>query len=128
MPGPAGLPPGDHLVAALEVHERDGRARGWRSWSRYFRFSAEQLITPPPSPWTASHSPIDLEPGVAVLVVQRLPGGHLGDVGRRVQVVGVLERHVQPLGEGGSDGGLAGAGDPHDDEDGWVRHATYSLG
>ena len=44
----------------------------------------------------------------------------------RVEVVGVLERHPEPLRQGGADGGLAGSGDPHHDEGGRVRHAAYS--
>ena len=78
--GAAGLPSGDDLGAALEVEEL--RVGAWRrSWSRYFRLSAEQLITPPAG-WPASHSPIASSHGPAVVVVKRLAGGHLRDVGR----------------------------------------------
>ena len=39
------------------------RGAWWRSWSRYLRFRAEQLITPPSSSRSASHSPIDSSHG-----------------------------------------------------------------
>ena len=80
-----------------------------RSWSRYVRLSAEQLITPPSPQCVGQPLPDRFEPRVAVVVVERLAGGHLGDVGRRMKVVGVGERHPQPLRQRRADGRLAGA-------------------
>ena len=49
-------------------------------------------------------------------VVERLPRAHLGDVLGRVQVVGVGERHPQPLRQRGAHGRLARARDTHRDD------------
>ena len=60
--------------------------------------------------------PDRVQPRVAVVVVERVPGRHLGDVGRRVEVVGVGERHAQPLRERRADGRLPRTGHAHDDD------------
>jgi hypothetical protein len=49
------------------------------------------------------------EPGPAVLVGQRRPGGHLGDVLHRVQRIAVQEGDAQFAGHEVTDGGLAAA-------------------
>ncbi len=48
-----------------------------------------------------------VQPRPAVVVGQRGPGRHLGDVGRGVEVVGLGVRNAQPSREQGTDGGLA---------------------
>ena len=117
MAGPAGLAAGDDLAAALEVEELDvrGVAAELVAVLPLERGAAHHAAV---GVGGASHSPIASSHGLAVVVVEGLAGGHLGDVGRRVEVVGVGERHPQPLGEGRADGGLAGAGHPHHDDDG----------
>src|SRR5258707_4613993 len=57
--------------------------------------------------------PNPLQPRVAIVVVQRFTRGHLGDVGGRVQGVGVHEGHPQPFRERRAHRRLAGAGDTH---------------
>ena len=127
MPGAAGLAPGDHLAGAVEVAGTRVRGAWCRSWSRYLRFSAEQLITPPSLVVLGEPLTDRLEPGVAVVVVERVAGGHLGDVGRRVEVVGVGERHPEPLGEGGAHGGLPRSRDPHDHDERWWHGSPRRL-
>ena len=58
-----------------------------------------------------------LEPREAVGVGERDFRGHFGFVLRRVEVVGVDEGSVEEVGEEEADGGFAGAGDAHDDDD-----------
>ena len=54
----AGLALADDLWRAFQVQEPSVAGQWRRSWSRYLRLRAEQLITPPASQWRASHSPI----------------------------------------------------------------------
>jgi hypothetical protein len=113
----ARLAAADDLGTALEVEELDVRC-----------VAAELVAVLPPERGAAHHAavgvggveplPDRLEPRLPVVVVQRLASGHLRDVGRRVEVVGVRERHPQALGEGRADGRLAGTGHPHHDDDG----------
>ena len=122
VPGPAGLTARDDLRAAVQVQELGGGG------------VVPQLVAVLPLQRRAAHHPAGLgvrrqplpdrlEPGVPVVVVERLTGGHLGDVGGRVEVVGVGERDPQPLGQGRAHGRLAGAGDAHgDDQRGSVGH------
>ncbi len=58
-----------------------------------------------------------LEPREAVGVGERDFCGHFGFVFRGVEVVGVDEGGVEEIGEEEADGGFAGAGDAHDDDD-----------
>jgi len=46
------------------------------------------------------------EPRIAVVVVERLTSRHLGDVGLRMKIVGVGERHPQTLRQRRADGRL----------------------
>ena len=112
MPGPAGLPPGHDLDRAIRCrNSTSGQCR--RSWSRYLRFSAEQLMTPPSA---VRGKPLadHLEPRVAVVVVEGVSGGHLRDVGRRMEVVGIGERRPKSLRKRGTDSGLPRTGYSHD--------------
>ena len=86
-----------------------------RSWSRYLRFRAEQLITPP-SEWSCQPLSDRLQPGKPVVVIERMAGRHLHDVCRRMKVVGVRERNSQPLRQGGTNGRLPRPRNPHDDD------------
>ncbi len=43
-----------------------------------------------------------LQPRIAVVVVEGVAGGHLGDVGGGMEVVGVGERHPHPLRQRGT--------------------------
>ena len=45
--------------------------------------------------------------------VERMAGFHLGDVGRRMQRIALLERPAEALGQGLGQRGLADAGDAH---------------
>lgn len=56
------------------------------------------------------------QPRGAVGVGQGVAGSHLGTVGGRMEGVGIEKRKAELSGEGGTDGGLATAGDPHDDD------------
>ena len=56
------------------------------------------------------------QPGPAVVVGQRMTRRHLGDVGRRVQRVGVDEHGADGVGDRLADRGLARPGDAHDDD------------
>jgi len=67
-----------------------------------------------------------LQPRLAVVVVERLAGGHLRDVRGRVEVVGVRERDAQPLGDRGPDRRLAGTGHAHHDEQRSLGHLSSS--
>lgn len=58
-----------------------------------------------------------LEPRETVGVGERDFCGHFGFVLGRVEVVGVDEGGVEEIGEEDADGGFAGAGDAHDDDD-----------
>ena len=57
-----------------------------------------------------------VEPRPPVGIVQRDAGGHLGDVGRRVQVIALTERPAETFGKGQSDRGLPRPGHAHHDE------------
>src|SRR5271165_925870 len=95
MAGPACLPSRDHLRRAAQMNEFDCGTM------------APQLVAILASERRTAHhtaaamlgQPLTdrLQPWVAVVVVKGLTGGHLGDVGRRVEVVGVGERYPQPL-------------------------------
>ena len=115
-PGTARLAPGDDLGVTLQVQEGD-----------LGRVAAQQVAVAALEGRAADHRarrvareprPDGLEPRAAVVVVERLAGGHLRDVRRGVEVVGVGERHPQALRDRGADGRLAGPGHAHDDEKG----------
>ena len=55
--------------------------------------------------------------GQRSVVGQRVPGRHLVDVGRRVEVVALGVRNAEPGREQGTDRGLPGACDAHDHDD-----------
>src|SRR6185312_4871050 len=57
-----------------------------------------------------------VQPRVAVLVVERVTGRHLGDVGLRMEIVGVGERYTQALRQCCPNGRLAGARHPHNND------------
>lgn len=69
-----------------------------------------------------------LEPREPVGVGERDFGGHFGFIFGWVEVVGVDEGGVEEIGEEETDGGFAGAGDAHDDDDarGGVLHISIS--
>ncbi|BFO20157.1 hypothetical protein SHKM778_65450 [Streptomyces sp. KM77-8] len=58
-----------------------------------------------------------VQPGPPVVIGERGTGRHLGDVGRRVEVVALGVRDAEPGREQGTDGGLARARDAHDHDD-----------
>ena len=60
--------------------------------------------------------PDRIEPRVAVVVVEGLAGRHLLDVGGRVEVICVGERHPQALRQRRAHRRLTGAGYAHDDD------------
>jgi hypothetical protein len=62
-------------------------------------------------------SPDRLQPGPAIGIGERLPGGHLLDVGRRVEAVGIGVLPAEATGQHRAHGGLAAAGDPGDQND-----------
>ncbi|KQR16255.1 hypothetical protein ASF78_02260 [Cellulomonas sp. Leaf334] len=64
------------------------------------------------------------QPGPPVGVVERGAVGHLREVLRRVEAVGVEERDAEPVGEQRADGRLAAAGHPHDDD---VGHQSCTV-
>src|SRR5947209_1627705 len=66
-----------------------------------------------------------LQPGIAIVVVERLARTHLGDAGRRVQRVGVDERHHQPLCERRPHRRLPRSRDTHHHDD--RRRGGYSA-
>ena len=68
-----------------------------------------------------------LEPWEAVGVGERDFGGHFGFIFRGMEVVGVDEGGVEEIGEEEADGGFAGAGDAHDDDDAWGRGLHISI-
>jgi hypothetical protein len=53
---------------------------------------------------------------MAVVVIKGLTGRHLGDVGGRMKVVGIRERHPKALRQCRADGRLSGARNSHDDD------------
>ncbi len=53
--------------------------------------------------------------GGAIVVVERVAGGHLQDVAARMQEVAVEEAGGELAGRSGGDGGLAAAGNAHND-------------
>src|SRR3984957_287728 len=57
-----------------------------------------------------------LQPGIPVVIVEGDGGLHLRDVGGRVKVVGVGERHAQPLRHWGPARRLARSRLPHHDD------------
>lgn len=57
------------------------------------------------------------EPGRPVGIVERLTGGHLGDVRRRMKFVGIRERPIKFFSERTTDGRFAAARYAHDDDD-----------
>ena len=68
-----------------------------------------------------------LEPGPSVVIGQRGAGRHLGDVGGRVEVVGLRVRELQPLGEQPGDGGLAHPRDAHHDDERRVGYVVLDV-
>ena len=65
------------------------------------------------------------QPGPAVRVVERDVRRHLGDVGRRVQPVALLERPAERRRQPLADGGLAAAGDAHHHD--MLRHRAHAA-
>src|SRR5262245_48151640 len=115
MAGAAGLTLADDLLCAAEVKEL------------HIGAVAAQLVAVLAFERGAAHDaavataigeplPDRLEPRIPVVVVERLTGRHLGDVGLRMKVVRIRERHSKPLRERRADGRLTGARDPHDDD------------
>ena len=56
------------------------------------------------------------QPRSAIVVVQRMPGGHFVDVGARVQVIAVQHGGIGFPGDGAGHGGFTAAGHPHQDK------------
>ena len=56
------------------------------------------------------------QPRGAIVVVQRVPGGHFVDVGARVQVIAVQHGGIGLVGDGAGHGGFAAAGYAHQDK------------
>src|SRR5690606_19164623 len=69
-----------------------------------------------------------VEPGPAVLVLQGNPRAHLRLVFRRVEVVALEKKTVDPLGQSRGDGALAAARDAHDNEKTGIHAATEETG
>ena len=67
------------------------------------------------------HGGDGVEPRPAVVVGERMPGTHFGDVGGGVQIVTLDESPALYASDQRGDGGFAGAGHAHDDDDGGVR-------
>jgi hypothetical protein len=115
LSGPAGLPVADDLGCAGHVQELDVRAMTAQLvavlalQSRAAHHAAVAAVLGKPLPDR-------LEPGIAVVVVERLTGRHLGDVGGWMKVVGVRERHPQALRQSRTDGRFTGARNAHDDD------------
>ncbi len=66
-----------------------------------------------------------IQPGSAVFIGKGGPGGHFGDIGRGVVVVGVKEGAVEVIGQKTADCRLAGAGNAHYNiEDGVVTQSA----
>lgn len=101
MPWAACLTPGDDLRRPGKMEEPHTGAVAAQliavlAFERRATHHAAVLVTGQP--------PRDrLEPRVPVIVVERVTGRHLGDVDRRVEVVGVGGRHPQALRERGAD-------------------------
>ncbi|OKH82628.1 hypothetical protein EB75_11980 [Mycobacterium sp. ST-F2] len=108
MSGPAGLPGADDLGGAEQVQEPGARAVAAQLDAvlvfqrRAAHHAAVAAVLPQPQPDS-------LQPGPAVVVVQRVTGRHLRDVGGGVEVVRVGERHAEPLRERRAHRGLAGS-------------------
>jgi hypothetical protein len=110
---------GEHVTASVEVHEphlRRTREDGVAVVA--LQRGAGDDETGAPVGRLGERGADDLEPGPAVVVVERHTRRHLLDVGHRVQVVGVGERHAEVSREQGADRGLARARDAHHDDDG----------
>jgi hypothetical protein len=58
-----------------------------------------------------------VEPRHPIGVGQRLAAVHLLDIGRRMEIVGVVERPSELMRQQPTDGGLAAARDSHEDGD-----------
>src|SRR3974390_1983665 len=57
------------------------------------------------------------QPWPAILVLERVPSMHLGDVFRWMKPISVFIGPAQPYREQGSDRAFAGAGDTHDNDE-----------
>ena len=116
MAGAAGLSPTDDL-GACQLRWRKIVVRAMPA-QLVAVLALERRATHHPAVGTVRGEPLPdrFQPRIAVVVVERLTGGHLVDVGRRVEIVGVGERHPQPLRQRRTDGRLAGARNAHDDD------------
>ncbi len=105
---------GQQLVVAGQVHE-DGVGRGGAedvavgALQRAARDDGSALGAP------GERAADLLQPGPAVVVVERVALGHLAAVGLRVEVVAVDEGHADILREQIAHRRLPGSGDPHHD-------------
>ena len=127
-----GLAAGDEGLVAMQVDEADIRAISGQDVA----VAAAQGRAGENAVAAGGAGGVDpgghgLQPGPAVLVGQGRAAVHLGDVGKRVEIVGVDVFPAQAAREQGSDRGLAGPGDAHDEQDGGkdgVGHGADNSG
>ena len=117
---PGGQPGRDQLRRAVQVQEEQAGCLGAQPVAVA---AAQRRAADHAAPVAALGDPAGdrVQPGRPVGVVQRVAGRHLGDVRRRVEVVGLGVRHAEPLGEQGADRRLARARHPHDHDHGELR-------
>jgi hypothetical protein len=115
VPGTAFSPCLQHLFAAVQVQEHRVRCLipdGVAVAAPQGRTGKDQAAVSGGGQFGTHRG----QPGPAVLVGQGRAGRHLGDVLHRVEGVAVEERYAKFAGHQIADGGLAAAGDPHDDD------------
>src|SRR5215470_3806001 len=67
-----------------------------------------------------------VETGEAIGIGERNPVGHLAAVGGGMQIVALVESPLKGLGKQRADGGFAGPGDSHQNEDHRKQHFSCS--